>query len=164
MPLGSEGVDESLDCRGAMIALFVIAMGLLVLSPEMLAFRPILRTLPKKTVMKMSAPNLGDVPSLLLTVGDYAAEIEKATVGEEVYLPIFRAGLLLFLSGVISAFIAAAIVTKSGTWEGLKDEFDEGKRSQYIYSELENIEKKKEADPQPVESKADDANVEGIDL
>ena len=108
--------------------------------------------------------NLGDVPSLLLTVGDYAAEIEKATVGEEVYLPIFRAGLLLFLSGVISAFIAAAIVTKSGTWESLKDEFDEGKRSQYIYSELENMEKKKEADPQPVESKADDANVEGIDL
>ncbi len=146
-----------------MTTLGLLIVGLLLLL-ETHAFR-VLRTLPKRMSTKLSSSGLDAVPSLLLTVGDYAAEIEKSTVGEEVYGPIFKAGLFLFLSGVISAFIAAAIVTKAGTWESLKDEFDEGKRSQYIYSELENREQnKEEVNEKPVEKPDDANNVKDIDL
>ena len=50
--------------------------------------------------------------SFLVAMGDYAAEIEKNVVGEEVYGPIFKAGLFLFLSGLISAFVSAFIISK----------------------------------------------------
>ena len=72
-----------------------------------------------------------DATTALIAVGDYAAEIEKAT-GEEIYSPIFKSGLILFGSGMISAFIAAFIVAKSNSWEALGEEFDEGKMKQLI--------------------------------
>ena len=164
MSLADSVSQEYVSKRVGMTTLGLLIVGLLLLMLEMHAFR-VVRTLPKRTSTKLRSSGLDAVPSLLLTVGDYAAEIEKSTVGEEVYGPIFKAGLFLFLSGVISAFIAAAIVTKAGTWESLKDEFDEGKRSQYIYSELENREQNKEVNENPVELKPDDANnVKDIDL
>ena len=147
-----------------MATIALLVAGLLLLLMETRAFR-VVRTLPKRTSTKLSFSGLDAVPSLLLTVGDYAAEIEKSTVGEEVYGPIFRAGLFLFLSGVVSEFIVAAIVTKAGTWDSLKDEFDEGKRSQFIYSELENGERNNGAKAELVEPKPNDANnVKDIDL
>jgi hypothetical protein len=73
--------------------------------------------------------------SALIAVGDYAAEIEKA-VGTEVYTPIFKAGLFLFVSGIVSAFVAAFIISKSDSWEGLNDEFERGKESKLIASDI----------------------------
>ena len=72
-----------------------------------------------------------DFSSALIAVGDYAAEIEKG-VGEEIYAPIFKSGLVLFGSGLISAFMAAAIVAKSDSWEELGLEFERGKVAQLI--------------------------------
>ena len=72
-----------------------------------------------------------DISSALIAVGDYAAEIEKG-VGEEIYAPIFKSGLVLFGSGLISAFMAAAIVAKSDSWEELGLEFERGKVAQLI--------------------------------
>ena len=72
-----------------------------------------------------------DATTALIAVGDYAAEIENA-VGEEIYSPIFKSGLLLFGSGVISAFIAAFIVSKSDAWDDLGNEFEQGKIKQLI--------------------------------
>ena len=69
--------------------------------------------------------------SFTIAVGDYAAEIEKAT-GTELYGPIMRAGVILFISGFISAFIAAFIISKSDSWDGLVEEFDRGKEAQLI--------------------------------
>jgi len=83
----------------------------------------------------MSATALSLSPaqtSILVAVGDYAAEIEKTVVGEEIYGPIFRAGLFLFLSGLISAFVAALIISKAGSFESIVDEFEAGKRTQLI--------------------------------
>lgn len=68
-------------------------------------------------------------------MGDYAAEIEK-TVGTEVYTPIFRAGLFLFASGLISAFITAFIISKANSWDDIYAEFERGKESKLIESEL----------------------------
>jgi hypothetical protein len=75
--------------------------------------------------------SFNDVATTLIAVGDYAAEIEKA-VGEEIYSPIFKSGLVLFGSGLISAFIAAFIVSKSDSWAELGDEFERGKIKQLI--------------------------------
>lgn len=72
-----------------------------------------------------------DISSALIAVGDYAAEIEKG-VGEEIYAPIFKSGLVLFGSGLISAFMAAAIIAKSDSWEELGLEFERGKVAQLI--------------------------------
>lgn len=60
---------------------------------------------------------------------DYASEIE-GSVGSEIYGPIFKAGLFIFVSGFVSAFAVAAIVTQSGTWDALEEEFQAGKESQ----------------------------------
>lgn len=79
--------------------------------------------------------------TVLIAVGDYASEIESA-VGTEVYSPIFKAGLFLFVSGIVSAFIAAFIISKSDTWDGLNDEFERGKMSKLIASDM-----KSESDP-----------------
>lgn len=73
--------------------------------------------------------------SSLVAVGDYAAEIENA-VGTEIYTPIFKAGLFLFLSGIISTLIAAFIISKANTWDELSNEFDRGKESKLIKSAL----------------------------
>eukprot|EP01038_Epipyxis_sp_PR26KG_P011548 gene11548-15467_t len=67
----------------------------------------------------------------LSATADYAAEIEMA-VGEEVYSPIFKAGLFLFVSGIISTVIAGFIISKADSWEDLDDEFQRGKESQLI--------------------------------
>ena len=82
------------------------------------------------------APNLQlnsfvDISSALIAVGDYAAEIERG-VGEEIYAPIFKSGLVLFGSGLISAFMAAIIIAKSDSWEELGLEFERGKVAQLI--------------------------------
>ena len=74
--------------------------------------------------------------SIIVAVGDYAAEIEAATVGTEVYTPIFQAGLFIFLSGFISAIIAAFIISKSNSWDDIENEFQLGKEAQLIKSEL----------------------------
>jgi hypothetical protein len=69
--------------------------------------------------------------SALVAMGDYAAEIEKG-VGEEIYAPIFKSGLVLFGSGLISAFMAVIIIVKSNSWEELGLEFERGKEGQLI--------------------------------
>ena len=51
--------------------------------------------------------------SALIAAGvDYASEIENA-VGEEIYGPIFQAGIFLFVSGIVAAFGVAFLVSKS---------------------------------------------------
>lgn len=77
---------------------------------------------------------LHDVTTHLIAVGDYASEVEKATSagGEDLTQRIFQAGLFLFLSGIVSAFITAALVSRAGTMDALRDEFDEGKKRQFI--------------------------------
>ena len=81
---------------------------------------------------------LDQVSSQLVAVGgaDYASEIENA-VGEEIYGPIFKAGVFLFVSGVVAAFGVAFIVSKSDSWNDLQDEFDVGKQKQLISSDAE---------------------------
>lgn len=75
-------------------------------------------------------------PSLLLSaVLDYSAEIE-ASVGTEIYSPIFKAGLTLFASGILAAVAAAFIISKADTYGDLVDEFERGKEGQLIYSEM----------------------------
>jgi hypothetical protein len=54
--------------------------------------------------------------SFFISVGEYAAAIEQAT-GTEVYGPTMRAGIFIFISGFVSAFLAAFIVLKSNSWE-----------------------------------------------
>ena len=98
------------------------------------AVSPICRAQVVKANVAPSSTRLhsfNDVTTALIAVGDYAAEIEKA-VGEEIYSPIFKSGLVLFGSGLISAFIAAFIVSKSNSWEELENEFERGKIKQLI--------------------------------
>ena len=87
---------------------------------------------------KLQASFLDQVSSQLVAVGgaDYASEIENA-VGEEIYGPIFKAGVFLFVSGVVAAFGVAFIVSKSDSWNDLQDEFDVGKQKQLISSDAE---------------------------
>ena len=63
---------------------------------------------------------------------DFAAEIVESTVTDDIYGPIFKAGLFLFLSGIVSTTVAAFIVSKSNTWESLNEEFEAGKETQLI--------------------------------
>lgn len=91
--------------------------------------------------------------SSFVAVADYAAEIE-GSVGTEIYGPIFRAGLFLFFSGIVSAFIAAAIITKSNSFAALGEEFDLGKQSQLIESNMET---------QAVPRKEPQADIKSID-
>ncbi|KAJ1414919.1 hypothetical protein B484DRAFT_454702 [Ochromonadaceae sp. CCMP2298] len=69
--------------------------------------------------------------SQLVAVGDYAAEIE-GSVGSEIYGPIFKAGLFIFASGLVSSFVAAFIVSSSDSWDDLELEFQAGKEAQFI--------------------------------
>ena len=92
--------------------------------------------------------------SVLIAVGDYAAEIEK-TVGTEVYTPIFRAGLFLFISGLISAFIAAFIISKANSWDDIYAEFERGKESKLIESELSPLKEKKTQPEEPSSSSSE---------
>ena len=109
-----------------------------------------------------------DSTTALIAMGDYAAEIEKAT-GTEIYSPIFKSGLLLFASGLISAFIAAFIVAKSNSWEALGTEFDEGKMKQLIELDANNGDGSSTTAPIVVENKtvvdsSATAEVTGFDL
>lgn len=84
-----------------------------------------------KDASKLQLNSFVDISSALIAVGDYAAEIERG-VGEEIYAPIFKSGLVLFGSGLISAFMAAIIIAKSDSWEELGLEFERGKVAQLI--------------------------------
>ena len=43
-----------------------------------------------------------------------------------------KAGVLIFVCGFISAFLAAFIASKSDAWNGLAQEFEEGKKAQLV--------------------------------
>ena len=74
--------------------------------------------------------------SLLVSAAlDYSAEIEQS-VGTEVYTPIFKAGLGLFASGILAAFTAAFIISKADSFGDLADEFERGKETQLIASDM----------------------------
>ena len=45
---------------------------------------------------------------------------------------IFKAGIFIFASGLVSAFIAAAIVSSRDSWDDLDSEFEQGKMKQLI--------------------------------
>jgi hypothetical protein len=86
--------------------------------------------LPNVSYRKLSGSTSLDMmaePSLLLSVADYAAEVMQNTVSTNEYTSIFQAGILLFLSGVISTFIAALIITQMGNIDDLYEEYNEGK-------------------------------------
>jgi len=83
-------------------------------------------------------------PTLLVSAAlDYSAEIENA-VGTEVYTPIFKAGLTLFASGILTAFAAAFIISKADTFGDLADEFEQGKKTQLIASSMINDDESKQ--------------------
>lgn len=75
------------------------------------------------------ALQLSGSDSMILSAMDYAAEVIQNTGSKEDYGPVFRAGLFLFASGIISTFIAAFIITKSNSWDGLVDELERGKEA-----------------------------------
>lgn len=91
----------------------------------------------KKSNLKQNDKNMklhlfNDITSQFISVmADPAAEIEAA-VGEEIYGPIFKAGIFIFASGLVSAFIAAAIVSSRDSWDDLDSEFEQGKMKQLI--------------------------------
>ena len=79
---------------------------------------------------------LPEQASLLVSAAlDYSAEIENA-VGTEVYTPIFKAGLGLFASGILTAFAAAFIIRKADSFGDLAEEFERGKQTQLIASDM----------------------------
>lgn len=89
------------------------------------------------TRLNMHPAGLDGASSALIAAGaDYASEIENA-VGEEIYGPIFQAGIFLFVSGIVAAFGVAFIVSKSDSWDDLEEEFDAGKQKQLIVSDAE---------------------------
>jgi hypothetical protein len=94
-------------------------------------FNVIVEAKGTRSASKLRLNSFVDISSTLIAIGDYAAEIEKG-VGEEIYAPIFKSGLVLFGSGLISAFMAAAIIAKSDSWEELGLEFERGKIAQLI--------------------------------
>lgn len=90
---------------------------------------------PRRAVRTTSLTMVHDPSFLVSAVLDYSAEIESS-VGTEVYAPIFKAGLTLFASGVLAAFAAAFIISKSDSFGDLADEFDRGKQTQLIASDI----------------------------
>lgn len=68
---------------------------------------------------------------IIAVAADYASEIENS-VGSEIYGPIFKAGLFIFVSGIVSSLVVAFIVSSSNSWEALEDEFQKGKEAQFI--------------------------------
>lgn len=74
--------------------------------------------------------------SALSVSADYASEIQSA-VGPEIYGPIFKAGIFLFLSGFISSFIVAYMITKYNLWDSLASEFQEGEQLEGIRTSTE---------------------------
>lgn len=110
--------------------LVLILLGLMVPCISAYLPSPTMKLVPRKSYRKayrLSA--FTDVASSYLAVAaDYAAEVQE-TVGEEVYVPIFRAGLLLTLSGFAASFVAAFLITRTNSWDLLEDEFNEGRES-----------------------------------
>ena len=100
-----------------------------------------------------------DLSSSFVTMGDYAGEIENA-VGEEIYSPIFKAGIFLFASGIVSAIATAFIVSKSNSWESLEEEFEKGKVAQLdIFPGTDSSQTQKVISPLEKSSQSiDDAN------
>lgn len=88
-----------------------------------------------------AALNMVIDPSLLLATADYAAEVMERTVTTNEYTTIFQAGILLFLSGVISTFLAALIIVKAGTVDDLYDEYNEGKEQKLKAYDLQESNK-----------------------
>lgn len=108
------------------------------------------------------------LPELLLAAGmDYSAEIESATVGTEVYTPIFQAGLSLFASGILAAFVAAFIISKSDSWEELGNEFERGKEKQLIFSEMPDTVNKQSRTEEKTSAEgplANEQDLKGLDV
>jgi hypothetical protein len=83
----------------------------------------------------LQSSTLDHASTALVSLGaDYASEIENA-VGEEIFGPIFQAGIFLFVSGIVAALGVAFIVSKSDAWDDLEEEFDAGKKMQLISSD-----------------------------
>lgn len=79
------------------------------------------------------------------------------------------AGLFIFLSGIISSAVAAAIISKSDSWNDLTAEFDTGKESQL--NEMNKLEVSISKTEASTESTQSEKNVvpsgritEGLDL
>jgi len=89
------------------------------------------KILSKRAVSKPAYAWQEASSQLISVFADPASEIEAA-VGEEIYGPIFKAGIFIFASGLVSAFIAAFIVSSSDSWDDLGAEFQEGKMKQLI--------------------------------
>jgi len=110
------------------------------------AFRPKNARLSfgSRSTSRTSSLHLVHDPTLLVSAAlDYSAEIENA-VGTEVYTPIFKAGLTLFASGILTAFAAAFIISKADTFGDLADEFEQGKKTQLIASSMINDDENKQ--------------------
>jgi hypothetical protein len=87
---------------------------------------------PEASPSKLRAASWTDISTTLVSVqADYAAEIENA-VGEEIYGPIFKAGLFIFVSGLVSAGVVAFIVSNRDSWSELDQEIGRGKEAQLI--------------------------------
>jgi len=83
------------------------------------------------TLLEVSNVGILRSSQIIAVAADYATEIENS-VGSEIYGPIFKAGLFIFISGIVSSLVVAFIVSNSNSWEALEDEFQKGKEAQFI--------------------------------
>ena len=83
------------------------------------------------TLLEVSNVGVLRSSQIIAVAADYATEIENS-VGSEIYGPIFKAGLFIFISGIVSSLVVAFIVSNSNSWEALEDEFQKGKEAQFI--------------------------------
>ena len=156
------------------LALLYVLVGLQTIH----AFRPLPLSRGKfvrveRSSMVQVSGVLDHVSSQIVAAGaDYASEIENA-VGEEIYGPIFKAGIFLFASGIVAAFGVAFIVSKSDSWNDLEVEFDEGKKKQLIVSDSDTdmaAAAPQAASSEPVKSEttadaeAEESDIDDLDL
>jgi hypothetical protein len=83
----------------------------------------------------------------LYAIPDFAAEIQNS-VGEEIYGPIFKAGLFLILSGFVSSLITAYLIVNHSNWNDLVNEFEDAEKTQNVdtsQSLVSQLEKSKDA-------------------
>eukprot|EP00597_Dinobryon_sp_UTEXLB2267_P005163 CAMPEP_0170077916 /NCGR_PEP_ID=MMETSP0019_2-20121128/14614_1 /TAXON_ID=98059 /ORGANISM="Dinobryon sp., Strain UTEXLB2267" /LENGTH=169 /DNA_ID=CAMNT_0010290485 /DNA_START=10 /DNA_END=519 /DNA_ORIENTATION=- len=117
----------------------IICIQLGLFAATTISFRRSAISVQKPTARLHSLPtfldgsNIGIMRSsqIIAVAADYATEIENS-VGSEIYGPIFKAGLFIFVSGIVSSLVVAFIVSNSNSWEALEDEFQRGKEAQFI--------------------------------